>query len=577
MSQPLSTEMRSNLHIAKWVLGRDKSRVLIFACCIQIFLSSLEIAFLVLISPLISALGGNNSAGHLAPIFGLFSFSLREIFLIITGIVLVKNLGSVALQRWLLYSFAERESEVTTAIIQKTMIENIDQSNLTQSSDLVQVFFGVIYSIFSSLFRPLIGFAGDLLTVFALIAGLLIINPTVALIAILYFGVIGSVVGLCFSRAQKRQGKAALDLGRQNIKTYSEMQKIRKELLLAGKEDEMLQSFHDQKRRQSRLLASSNILSFMPRYILELCLVLGLTGLVIFLQTFSHEGDLLSVLAVVVAAGFRLLPSLNNILIAIGNFRFSIAPLKRIEELRSQLNLGTTPLSLHFPSRKGVARNFEGDLVMRGVTYRYPGATTDVFTNLDFILKKNSTLLITGPSGTGKTTLIGLATGLISPTSGVVSVNTGMQEFSMSEKIVGIQYLTQEVAFINASVAYNVALRATTRSDIEDLRRAAGAAGILDRIDADPLGFDAFIGENGNQLSAGERQRLGLARSLFSNPKLLVLDEPTANLDSESEKIIWKSLVGLKGSLSILIISHREVPRGVFDEEIDLSEAGSAR
>ena len=99
----------------------------------------------------------------------------------------------------------------------------------------------------------------------------------------------------------------------------------------------------------------------MPRYILELCLVLGLTGLVIFLQTFSHEGDLLSVLAVVVAAGFRLLPSLNNILIAIGNFRFSIAPLKRIEELRSQLNLGTTPLSLHFPSRKGVARNFEGD------------------------------------------------------------------------------------------------------------------------------------------------------------------------------------------------------------------------
>ena len=86
----------------------------------------------MLISPLISALGGNNSAGHLAPIFGLFSFSLREIFLIITGIVLVKNLGSVALQRWLLYSFAERESEVTTAIIQKTMIENIDQSNLTQ-------------------------------------------------------------------------------------------------------------------------------------------------------------------------------------------------------------------------------------------------------------------------------------------------------------------------------------------------------------------------------------------------------------------------------------------------------------
>ena len=564
--------MRSNAHIARWVLGEEKSRVLLIACCIQIFLSSLEIAFLALISPLIGALGSKNSSDHLESIFGLFTLSLREIFLIITGIVLVKNLGSVALQRWLLYSFAERESEVTTAIIQRTIIEKIDHSNLTQSSDLVQVFFGVIYSVFSSLFRPLIGFAGDILTVLALITGLLIIKPAVALLALLYFGVIGSIVGLYFSRAQKRQGKASLELGRQSIKSYSEMRMIRKELILAGKEDEAISHFHDQKRRQSRLLASSNLLSFTPRYILELCLVLGLAGLVIFLQTFSSEGDLLAILALMVAAGFRLLPSLNNILIAIGNFRFSLAPLKRIEELRTQLRLGTEPLSLDFPSRKGEARTFAGDLLLRGVSYRYPGATSDVISDLDMKLKENSTLLVTGPSGTGKTTLIGLVTGLISPTSGVVSVQSGEEEISIAEKVTGIQYLTQEVAFINASFAYNIALRATSPADRDELRRAAEAAGILDRIDAEPLGFDSVIGENGNQLSAGERQRLGLARSLFNQPNFLVLDEPTANLDPESEQIIWKSLEALKGKLSMLIISHREVPAGVFDDQIDLSK-----
>jgi len=84
------------------------------------------------------------------------------------------------------------------------------------------------------------------------------------------------------------------------------------------------------------------------------------------------------------------------------------------------------------------------------------------------------------------------------------------------------------------------------------------------------LGFETQVGENGSMLSAGERQRLGIARSLYSNPGLLILDEPTANLDEASEKIIWEMIARLRGQLSILLVSHKLVPGDVYDGILSL-------
>ena len=85
-----------------------------------------------------------------------------------------------------------------------------------------------------------------------------------------------------------------------------------------------------------------------------------------------------------------------------------------------------------------------------------------------------------------------------------------------------------------------------------------------------PLGFETQVGENGSMISAGERQRLGIARSLYSNPGLLILDEPTANLDEASEIIIWETIARLRGQLSILLVSHKLVPGDVYDAILSL-------
>jgi len=102
------------------------------------------------------------------------------------------------------------------------------------------------------------------------------------------------------------------------------------------------------------------------------------------------------------------------------------------------------------------------------------------------------------------------------------------------------------------------------------LKSAAAKAGILDRILQSPMGFNTQIGENGAWLSAGERQRLGIARSLYSEPALLILDEPTANLDATSEKFIWDTMVKVKNQFTILIVSHRLVPEEVYERVLKL-------
>jgi ABC-type bacteriocin/lantibiotic exporter with double-glycine peptidase domain len=213
---------------------------------------------------------------------------------------------------------------------------------------------------------------------------------------------------------------------------------------------------------------------------------------------------------------------------------------------------------------------FSGDLHIENVSYQYPISKKVIFTDFNLVVKSGETLLIQGTSGSGKTTLISLATGSLAPERGRIFAIDGDKEFAMNRNVTGINFLSQDVPLLDESFAYNIALEETFKKDFIRLTNAAIGAGILDRILQSPLGFNTQIGENGALLSAGERQRLGIARSLYSEPGLLILDEPTANLDTSSENLIWETLVKLKGQFTILIVSHRPVPESVYDSVLEL-------
>ena len=123
---------------------------------------------------------------------------------------------------------------------------------------------------------------------------------------------------------------------------------------------------------------------------------------------------------------------------------------------------------------------------------------------------------------------------------------------------------------MDESFGHNITMRAFSEDDEARLTRVCQLVGIYDRIRHSDLGFRTLIGQNGKNLSAGERQRLGIARALFDSPSLIILDEPTANLDAVSEAQVWEALQNIKNEVTLIIVSHSNPPVTLYDSVLDL-------
>jgi subfamily B ATP-binding cassette protein MsbA len=195
------------------------------------------------------------------------------------------------------------------------------------------------------------------------------------------------------------------------------------------------------------------------------------------------------------------------------------------------------------------------DIVYRDVSFSYGGDT--VLRDIDFAVNKGDMVALVGPSGAGKTTLLNLLPRFYEVTSGAILIDgVDLREVSLASLRAQIGVVTQQTILFNETVRYNVAygrLEATEGEIIQALR----AAHAYDFVMALPLGLDAVIGEQGIRLSGGERQRLAIARALLKDPPILILDEATSSLDSESEREVQQALDRLIEGRTTLVIAHR--------------------
>ncbi|MFJ2233192.1 thiol reductant ABC exporter subunit CydD [Streptomyces sp. NPDC087859] len=214
-----------------------------------------------------------------------------------------------------------------------------------------------------------------------------------------------------------------------------------------------------------------------------------------------------------------------------------------------------------------------GALTFDRVTVRYPGRSGDVVSDVSFTVEPGETVALVGPSGAGKSTLLNVLLGFVPPAEGRALVGgVDLTEADLEEWRSRIAWVPQRPHLFAGTIAENVRL---ARPDADDtaVRQALGDAGALEFVDALPQGADTVLGEDGAGLSAGQRQRLALARAFLADRPVLLLDEPTAALDGATEAEVVAAVRRLAVGRTVLLVVHRPALLGVADRVVRLEEA----
>ncbi|MFF3612375.1 thiol reductant ABC exporter subunit CydD [Streptomyces sp. NPDC002580] len=226
--------------------------------------------------------------------------------------------------------------------------------------------------------------------------------------------------------------------------------------------------------------------------------------------------------------------------------------------------------------RSGSRQVPEGEIAFEGVTVRYPGRSTDAVRDVSLTVGPGETVALVGPSGTGKSTLLNVLLGFVEPTSGrVLAGGVDLAEAELAQWRSRIAWVPQRPHLYAGTIAENVRL---ARPDADDaaLRRALADAGAAGFVDALPEGADTVLGEDGAGLSAGQRQRLALARAFLADRPVLLLDEPTASLDGATEAEVVAAVRRLAVGRTVLLVVHRPALLEVADRVVRLDTAVSA-
>ncbi|MER6954405.1 thiol reductant ABC exporter subunit CydD [Streptomyces sp. NPDC000618] len=220
----------------------------------------------------------------------------------------------------------------------------------------------------------------------------------------------------------------------------------------------------------------------------------------------------------------------------------------------------------------GTVAVVEGGVAFEGVTVRYPGRSADALSDVSFTVDAGETVALVGPSGTGKSTLLNALLGFVRPAEGrVLAGGVDLAAADLEQWRSRIAWVPQRPHLYAGTIAENVRL---ARPDADDaaVRSALADAGALEFVDALPAGADTVLGEDGTGLSAGQRQRLALARAFLADRPVLLLDEPTAALDGETEAEVVAAVRRLAAGRTVLLVVHRPALLAVADRVVRLAD-----
>ena len=524
----------------------------------------MEMATLAAVVPLVSSLmmsasetagpgGGFHAVAALKPLTSLSNTTL--------SVVIVVIVCTAALLRVLVVRFSAEFSasvgvDLQTRYFSKVLSRDYQSVINQSSSDSVSLISHKVQLVIGNYILGVLTTVSSLISASGVIFMLLLFSQAIVLLALLVLA--AAYVGIAWFTRQKLKnyGKDLKTYNPRRIQCLQEGLGGIRDVAMAGTQQVFVQRFSDSATRVEMANARIGFYNALPKPMLE---AIGITSIAV-IAWFAHKGTfnsevLLPLLGAFALGMLRLLPYMQQVF---SQWTRLIHGQPVLAELVEEMDRFEQPDETDESSIDRPAIPFERTISLHDVSFNYTNVEKPVLTKAELTIKKGEFIGIVGPTGSGKSTLVDILMGLLSPSEGRVSIDGVILDDSNRDQWrKRVAHVPQKLFLTQGSIAENIAFGVEPSSiDQARVRQCARYARIDDYVSTLPDGYDTPAGEDGVRLSGGQRQRIGIARALYSECDVLVLDEATNALDAATEVAVVDELLNLQQAYTLISVAH---------------------
>ena len=541
----------------------------------SLIITILELVGISLIIPIVTILFNGNLENHFSPdliqfIFLGFSSSEQIMYLTLFYfflIILSKNFFVLYLTNRQLSFITSFQRNLSDLLFKKYIFSNFENLKNSNSSILISNITNETSEVANNYLMPIVLFCSEIILIFSIFTFLfffdtqltLIISSVMIFVILIYFKFLNKNLKVWGNDRQINQTK--------KIKYLQEGFNSIKETKLYQKENFFLNFFKKHNERYASVSKKFLFFSSVPKIIFE---IVSISMFIIFIiLTFSSTNSpeiIIQKMAVFAFVAFRILPSFNKITSSVQRIKFGMPAIDKVtEEINKNMSQSLIENNLE-------TIEFKEKIKITNLSFTFKHNNKKIFDNFNFEINKGDSICLIGKSGSGKSTLLEIIMTLLEPSEGHMLVDGKNILNFKSSWMSKIGYVPQSVYFTDDSIKKNIAFGINEESiDEKRIYDSIEKAGLKEFVNNLKDNINYKVGEFGSKLSGGEKQRFGIARALYNNPEVLILDEPTSSLDEQNERLILNQIKTLKKHVTILIATHDEVVKNICDKKLRLN------